>query len=106
MPKKLPIFANNLFEFSSILCGLFFINPVFAENFVIKNYDVQINVKENNVLNIKETIDTNFHKRSHGIFRTIPLINKIVRADGTKETKKAAAPKKVEKKGSLREKSE
>ena len=71
------------------LCGLFFINPVFAENFVIKNYDVQINVKENNVLNIKETIDTNFHKRSHGIFRTIPTINKIVRADGTKETKKA-----------------
>lgn len=71
------------------LCCFFFINPVFAENFVIKNYDVKINVNKNNVLNIEETIDTNFHKRSHGIFRTIPTINKIVRADGTKETKKA-----------------
>lgn len=55
-----------------------------AENFYINNYNVDIKVTQNNLLKITEDIDTYFTSSSHGIFRTIPLVNDIERADGSK----------------------
>ena len=62
---------------------------VYAANFVIDNYDVNIEVTEENVLDITETIDVNFTTASHGIYRDIPLNNTVKRADGTTERNKA-----------------
>ena len=65
---------------------LFPINKVFADGYTIEKYDVDIKVKENNVLDIVETIDVNFEESRHGIYRKIPIHNKIYRSDGTSES--------------------
>jgi len=75
-----------LFSFLAFLC---FICPSFAENFYIKNYDIDIQVSSNNVYHIKEAIDVYFTNPSHGIFRTIPTKNTIKRNNGSKYTNSA-----------------
>ncbi len=64
---------------------LFPINKVFAYGYTIKNYDVDIKVNENNVLDITENISVNFSIERHGIFRTLPIRNRVQRSDGTSE---------------------
>lgn len=54
--------------------------------YVIKNYDVDIVVNENNTFDITETIDAYFKFPKHGIYRTIPLSNTITRLDGSTDT--------------------
>ena len=71
------------------IINIIFANFAFAENFYIENYDVQINVTQDKTLHITEKIDTLFTHASHGIFRTIPTVNKIERADGTGYTDRA-----------------
>ena len=51
--------------------------------YTIDKYDVDINVNENNTFDITETITANFVQGKHGIFRTIPISNKVNRIDGT-----------------------
>lgn len=51
----------------------------------IDAYDVTINVKENNVLEITEKITANFKEARHGIIRKIPLRNEVIRNDGSRE---------------------
>ena len=84
MPKnkiKTLLFFISCFVF--LLFGLN-TNEIKAENdFTIQNYDININVNENNVLDIKETIHVYFYNRRHGIYRTIPTINNVRREDGT-----------------------
>lgn len=58
-------------------------------DYVIDNYDVNMVVNEDNTFNIIETITANFNVPKHGIFRKIPLKNKIVRLDGTTSTNRA-----------------
>ena len=60
------------------------ISCAFAENFYIENYDVILKIDSYNNINIEENIDVNFTTPSHGIFRTIPFVNNVVRADGKK----------------------
>lgn len=65
------------------LIALFgWISAVSAENFYIENYDVILKVDNYNNIDIEENIDVNFTHPSHGIFRNIPYINNVVRADG------------------------
>lgn len=45
---------------------------VYAANYDTKGYDVEMNVSEDNVLSITETMDVDFHTESHGIYRYIP----------------------------------
>ena len=52
----------------------------------ISNYDIKINVMENNVLDITETIGVDFNEARHGIYRDIPMKNKVGRVDGTTST--------------------
>lgn len=57
--------------------------------YVINKYDVNIIVNENNTYHIKENIKAYFNEPRHGIFRTIPLKNEVVRLDGTSHINRA-----------------
>ena len=62
-------------------------NSLYASrDYVIDKYDIDIIVNENNTFDITETITAYFNVSKHGIFRTIPLKNTIVRLDGTTST--------------------
>lgn len=52
-------------------------------DYVIDEYNIKINVNENNTYDIVETITAYFNTYKHGIYRTIPLKNTITRLDGT-----------------------
>ena len=49
----------------------------------IDNYNINIKVNENNTFDIIEEIDMVFNRYKYGIYRSIPIINKIERVDGT-----------------------
>lgn len=53
-------------------------------DYFIKKYHVDINVNENNSFDITEYITAYFNVYKHGIYRKIPLVNDIVRNDGSK----------------------
>ncbi|MBE5965114.1 MAG: DUF2207 domain-containing protein [Lachnospira sp.] len=57
--------------------------------YYITNYDVNIEVSEDRVLYITETINTFFFEPRHGIIRNIPLRATIRRADNTKSYMRA-----------------
>lgn len=72
-----------------ILICILFLNATVISNadlgaYVINDYKVNINVKENNILEIEEKIEVNFEKYRHGIYRIIPTKNLIIRPDGSK----------------------
>ena len=48
-----------------------------TEEYIIDKYDVNINVKDNNVIEVEEIINVNYIIPSHGIVREIPLENKF-----------------------------
>lgn len=52
--------------------------------YVLNKYDINIDVKENNIFEITENIGAYFNVYKHGIFRKLPLKNNIERLDGTK----------------------
>ena len=52
-------------------------------DYVITRYDIQMVVNENNTFDITETITADFRVPKHGIYRTLPLKNKLIRRDGT-----------------------
>ena len=54
-----------------------------SSDYVIKSYDIDIVVNENNTLDITETIRAYFYVPKHGIFRKIPINNEVKRLDGT-----------------------
>lgn len=57
--------------------------------YVIESYDVEINVSEDNIYDITETITTDFRTSKHGIYRSIPIQNSVRRADGSTSSNKA-----------------
>ena len=58
-------------------------------DYVLDKYDVNIKVNEDNTFDVVETITAYFNEPKHGIFRNIPLTNKITRLDGSKSTNRA-----------------
>ena len=58
-------------------------NQYSSYDYVINKYNIDIVVNENNTLNITEKIGVYFNTFRHGIFRKIPLKNKVTRLDGT-----------------------
>ena len=74
--------------FVSFFLFLVFPLGVNASNgYTIENYEVDIKVNENNVLNVKEVIDADFIYEKHGIIRNIPYKNTYYRTGKTVETK-------------------
>lgn len=61
-------------------------NEYSSYDYVIDKYDINIIVNENNTFDITETITAYFNVAKHGIYRTIPLKNRITRLDGTTST--------------------
>lgn len=59
------------------------LEPSYNYDYTIDHYMVDIVVHENSTLDITKTITANFNVAKHGIFRTIPLKNKVVRLDET-----------------------
>lgn len=72
---------------------LFLLLPSFVladeYGFVIESYHIDMIVNDDNSFDIKETLMVNFLEGRHGIYRDIPLKNKIVRADGSTATTRA-----------------
>ena len=70
-------------------------NISFAEennekNFEIENFDIELNVKEDNKVEVKETLEVHFFKEdSHGIYRAIPIWEKYTGEDGKTIEKRA-----------------
>ncbi|MGN1372263.1 MAG: DUF2207 domain-containing protein [Candidatus Coprovivens sp.] len=58
-------------------------------DYIINSYDINIIVNENNTFNITENIETHFNIAKHGIYRKIPLKNKVTRLDGTTSNNRA-----------------
>ncbi len=56
------------------------------DDYVIDKYDVNVVVNENNTFDITETITAYFRQDKHGIFRVIPLINRISRPNDISST--------------------
>ena len=52
-------------------------------DYYISNYDIRIDVTEENVLNVTEHITAYFNEHSHGIYRYIPVLNYVEREDGS-----------------------
>jgi len=52
-------------------------------DYKINSYDISLVVNENNSMNITENIGAYFGTYKHGIFRKLPLKNKVERLDGT-----------------------
>ena len=70
-------------------------NISFAEensdkNFEIESFDIELNVKENNKVEVKETLEVHFFKEdSHGIYRAIPIWENYTGEDGKNVDKRA-----------------
>ena len=60
----------------------------YSAHYHISNYNVDMVVHDDNSYDITETITAELYNK-HGIIRQIPVINKVVRQDGTKETNRA-----------------
>ncbi len=57
--------------------------------YLLDSYDINIVVNENNTFIITENIGAYFNVSRHGIFRSIPLKNKVERLDGTTSVNRA-----------------
>lgn len=58
------------------------INPISESSpYILNSYDVNIIVKENNTLNITETIGANFKVNKQGLTKTLSKINEVKRLD-------------------------
>lgn len=57
-----------------------------AYEYTIDSCNISILVNEDNILHVTEKFDVFFNVSKHGIYRTIPLVNKIRRADGSNDT--------------------
>ena len=74
----------------TLLAALLAPASAFADyDYVIKSYDINMIVNEDNNFNITENISAYFNIPKHGILRKIPLENEIVRLDGTKSRNRA-----------------
>lgn len=65
------------------------VSDYYYYDYVLDKYDINIKINEDNTFDVVETITAYFKKPKHGIFRTIPLTNKITRLDGSKSTNRA-----------------
>lgn len=59
---------------------------ILSDDYYIQDYDVQIEVGEDNVFHITETLTYNFVQEHHGMTREIPLTHHRVRNDGSTST--------------------
>ncbi len=78
---------NKLYNYIILSLFTFFllITNCYALDYDFNSYHIDVIVNENNRLDITETIEANFYTAKHGIYRTIPYYNNVIREDGTSE---------------------
>lgn len=79
MNKLVNYIILSLFTFFLLLINCY------ALDYDFNSYHVDVVVNENNRLDITETIIANFYVPKHGIYKTIPYYNNVVREDGSRE---------------------
>lgn len=62
----------KIFFFTLLLLFLFTVSESSAQNFTITNFDAGIVIDEDGSFTVTETIDVEFHRKKHGIYREIP----------------------------------
>ena len=83
--RKICVLIPILLLFAVCFC----ISANAEANYVFKDFHIKMDVGEDNSYKITETIKCHFTESSHGIYRKIPLINKVQRADGSTTRNKA-----------------
>ena len=72
----------------ALLLSSFIINnpkaTTYNNDYLINEYNIKIDVNEDNTFDIIEEINAYFNVEKHGIIRKIPYINYVEREDGTK----------------------
>ena len=84
--KKIKSVLFALFVFIIVIFPVFNVSAAVSGRyypFNIENYDVKIDVAEDNILHVTENIDVNFNEAQHGIYRTIPRRFNVEREDGS-----------------------
>ncbi len=87
--KKIKTLLLTLVATFAFWCAPVYAETTSAGGYTITKYNVDIDVHENNVLDITEDITVYFTEYRHGIFRTIPVHNHVVRNDGTTSNNRA-----------------
>lgn len=89
----MPFFKRIFAALSALIAVLAFASPAYAAEedkpYYFSQYDVQMQVEENNTYHITEYISANFNEYRHGIIRNIPYKNTIRRADGSSASVRA-----------------
>jgi uncharacterized membrane protein len=57
--------------------------------YALTKYNIDIVVNENNAFHVTENITAYFNVQRHGIFRTLPLRNEVIRLDGARSFNRA-----------------
>ena len=85
MKKLKRILGGTLIVVVLIVASLIYVNGLTSQGgYYIKNYDVNIEVTEGNILRVTETIDAYFNEERHGLYRKIPtsgIIDRVGRVD-------------------------
>lgn len=94
--RKIKMFVSALVIFIASFCMVPNVSATeiidtskSAREYTIDRYNIDVVVNENNTFDITEEITANFNVAKHGIFRSLPLHNELIRQDGT-ETKNRA----------------
>ena len=85
--RKIKNFVLTIFVLAFLVFGAQ--NVSAASDYTISKYKVDMVVNEDNSFDITEEITANFSSPKHGIFREIPLSNRVVREDGAKTKNRA-----------------
>ena len=94
--RKIKMFVSALVIFIASFCMVPNVSATeiidtnkSTREYTIDRYDIDVVVNENNTFDITEEITATFNVAKHGIFRSLPLHNELIRQDGT-ETKNRA----------------
>jgi uncharacterized membrane protein len=72
-PKRGFIYRAADFFILLFFFSIIFVSPVFAQDFTINKFHSDITINEDSSFTVKESIDVEFHKLKHGIYREIPF---------------------------------
>ncbi len=82
---------SQFYASAVLIIALLLLHPqiVHAADYTIQDYQIQMNVNEDNTYDITETIQANFDRESHGIIREIPVINRETRSNSSSSKRRA-----------------
>ena len=67
------IFKNAIIVIILVLISFLYTSSIFAQDFTINSFHSDIIIHEDSSFTVKETIEVEFHRPRHGIYREIPF---------------------------------